>query len=163
MKKTQHVAKISRRVTVLTNDITGFLQRLFSHLDNGQTLNAEVVDWRMVGLGLVFRVEARLRNEKWRKVCVRKSSSAINHIATDEYTSYYYSELNNTLCASADTIPNDTSINEVLVAELRLEKKFQQQNGIQLLRLQNATDCSEVAGLINLNVYCLGYGKFSKW
>ena len=117
----------------------------------------------MVGSGLVFRVEARFPNETWRKVCVRKSAY-FNYIATyptySDYKKYHsYSDFNYTLCVSADIVPNDTNANDVIVGELRPESVFRKHKGIQLLRVQNATNCSEVAGLVNLNVYCLGYGE----
>ncbi len=115
----------------------------------------------MVGPGLVFRVEARLRNETWRKICVRKSwylTKIVTYFGVDG-TPNYYSEFNYKECVSADTVPNDTSINDIIVAELRPESTYREYNGIKLLRLENATDCSEVPGLIDLNVYCEGYGK----
>ena len=125
-------------------------------------MNTEVVEWRMVGQRMVFRVEARLPGESWRKICVRKSSKrpsirTFGGFASGDTLAETFSEFNFARCVGSDTVPNDTSINDVIVGELRPRIQVGQ-NEIHLLRLQNATDCSEVT-LINLNVDCIGYGK----
>ena len=99
----------------------------------------------MVGSGLVLRVEARLRKELWRRVCVRWEYWPI-----DSY-SLTFSRLNLTECRGYNTEPNDTSTSDVIIAQV----KYPFYN-LEPFKLQLATDCLEVAEFTNLEVYCHG-------
>ena len=99
----------------------------------------------MVGSGLLLRVEARIRNELWRRICV----DSITGLGIIDIFSRTFSKLNFTECRSQDTEPNDTSTSEVLIAKVDYSSY-----NLEPTKVQHAADCSEFIGLTSVNVYC---------
>ena len=126
----------------------------------------------MVGTGLVLRFEARLFNGLWRRVCVKESllPNRISETLKAQFfkdSSYLLLHENRVSlfgngsskykCRSSDTEENDTSTSDVIIGVLSFST-----NSLEIISLQNATDCSDI-GLINLNAYCsCKYGNIFK-
>ena len=115
------------------------------YVDNVQSFQSASIKWRLVSNGLVLRVEALIRNELWRKVCVdSKYGKMYPHSLT-------FSKLNFTECRSHDTEPNDTSTIDVVIVTLNYNSYM-----LEPVKVQLATGCSEFAEFTDVNVYCFG-------
>ncbi len=113
--------------------------------------NNETPDWRMIGSGLKYTLEARIRQERWRKVCVSKEQDNIDIYFTRQSANIIPGLVKEAYCGR-HYLPNDTSTTDVISAEL-LTGFFGERYPIRLKYVINVTECSEI-GYSNLHVYC---------